>query len=127
MKLQGKIQGHDMLVLVDSGSSHTFISQTLAQMLVGVQQLKSPVQVQVANGNLLQCTAFLPQAQWSVSDYSFALDLKILPLHHFDMILGMDWLESFSPMKIHWKHKWMAIPYDGTTALLQGMVPVAAE
>lgn len=34
----------------------------------------------------------------------------------------MDWLESFSPMKVHWKEKWLAIPYQGSTVVLQGMV-----
>ncbi|WVZ50531.1 hypothetical protein U9M48_001775 [Paspalum notatum var. saurae] len=36
---------------------------------------------------------------------------------------GMDWLELFSPMKIHWRQKWMAIPYKGSTAVLQGIMP----
>lgn len=127
MKLQGRIQDQDILVLVDSGSSHTFISQSVASGLLQVQQLPVPVRVQVANGSSLQCTAFSPQAMWHVGDCHFSSDLKILPLPHFDMILGMDWLESFSPMKIHWKQKWMVIPYEGTTALLQGLLPAQTE
>jgi hypothetical protein len=55
-----------------------------------------------------------------VNEYSFTSDIKIIPLEHFDFILGMDWLEQFSPMKVHWNLKWMAIPYQGYTALLQG-------
>jgi hypothetical protein len=39
------------------------------------------------------------------------------------MILGMDWLQAYSPMKVHWGDKWMAIPYQGSTAVLQGMDP----
>uniref|UniRef100_A0A0A9BU64 Uncharacterized protein n=1 Tax=Arundo donax TaxID=35708 RepID=A0A0A9BU64_ARUDO len=38
------------------------------------------------------------------------------------MILGMDWLELYSPMKVHWKHKWMSIPYQGGTTFLQGLI-----
>lgn len=31
-------------------------------------------------------------------------------------------------MKVHWKQKWMLIPYQGSSALLQGMLPeVPAE
>lgn len=82
------------------------------------------MQVQVANGQLLQCTFVIPEVQWYVDAYSFASDMKVLPLQHFDIILGMDWLEKFSPMKVHWKHKWMAIPCEGSTAFLQGIVPV---
>ena len=36
------------------------------------------------------------------------------------MIVGMDWLESFSPMHVHWKHKWLSIPYEGHSVILQG-------
>lgn len=30
-------------------------------------------------------------------------------------------------MKVHWKHKWMAIPYNGATNVIQGIVPIPAE
>lgn len=33
----------------------------------------------------------------------------------------MDWLELYSPMEVHWKEKWVSIPYQGTTVLLQGL------
>jgi hypothetical protein len=33
--------------------------------------------------------------------YSFHSDLRVLKLKSFDMIIGMDWLEQFSPMQIH--------------------------
>ena len=39
----------------------------------------------------------------------------------------MDWLESFGPMKVHWKQKWMSIPYQGTSIILQGLVPELPE
>ena len=64
--LSGHIQGHPLSILVDSGSSHTFLNSALAQSLTGIKDLLSPVQVQVANGAILQCTSFLPSARWSV-------------------------------------------------------------
>jgi hypothetical protein len=127
MKLQGSVQGKDILILVDSGSSHTFLSTHIAAELSGVQPLQKTVQVQVANGGFLYCTDSIQQAQWSVQDYKFSTDMKIIELQHFDMILGMDWLEQFSPMKVHWKHKWMPIPYNGSTAFLQGVLPSLPE
>jgi hypothetical protein len=71
----------------------------------------------------MHCTSVLKEAEWSVDEFSFTSDLKVLPLCHFDMILGMDWLEEFSPMQVQWKSKWMAIPYNGSTAILQGITP----
>ncbi|CAD6238507.1 unnamed protein product [Miscanthus lutarioriparius] len=118
--LSGHIQGHHLSILVDSGSSHTFLNSVLAQSLTGIKDLPSPVQVQVANGAILQCTSFLPDAHWSVQGCSFVTDLKLLPLSSYDMILGLDWLASFSPMQVHWAQKWISIPYEGATAILLG-------
>jgi hypothetical protein len=39
MRLLGHIQGHDVLILLDSGSSAYFISSSLAEKLEGVQKM----------------------------------------------------------------------------------------
>lgn len=54
--------------------------------------------------------------------FPFSGDLRILPLHHYDLIVGMDWLEAFSPMKVDWKFKWLSIPFKGSQVFLQGIV-----
>jgi hypothetical protein len=46
----------------------------------------------------------------------------VLPLQHFDVVLGYDWLEEFSPMKVHWAEKWIAIPYAIGTVVLKGIL-----
>lgn len=105
-------------MLVDSGSSHSFISESVASCLKGAEPLPVAVNVKAANGQTLQCSYQFPAALWSVHGYTFCSDLKILPLAAYDMIVGMDWLEAHSPMKVHWKQKWMSIPYNGSTAFL---------
>ncbi|RLM68934.1 putative gag-pol polyprotein [Panicum miliaceum] len=127
MKLAGFLQGKEVLVLVDSGSSHTFVSSTLAASLSGVVDLPKGVGVQVADGGRLLCTAHIPSVEWSVQSCSFTTDMKILPLSHYDIIVGMDWLEANSPMKIHWKLKWMVVPYLGSHTLLQGLPEIPEE
>jgi len=118
----GVIQNQEIKILVDSGSSHTFISSQLAASLTGIESVHSSMTVQVANGSKLQCVEHIPQASWSLSGYSFWSNLKILPLSGYDMILGLDWLQCYSPMKVHWGQKSMLIPYKGTTILLCGMI-----
>jgi hypothetical protein len=95
----------------------------VGKALQGVMQLQPAVQVQVANGAVLQCDWHLPAASWSVQGCSFSFDLKLLPLLPYDMILGIDWLSSFSPMQIDWAQCWISIPYQGTTAVLIGDAP----
>ena len=127
MHLHGTLQGHKVPILINSSSTHTFLSQKLASEMEGLESLKQKLQVQVANGQMLQCTSGITQAVGSLASYTFVSDMKILPLQHFDIILGMDWLETFSLMKVHWKHKWMAIPYHCSTAFVQGIVPVVPD
>jgi hypothetical protein len=124
MCMSGNIQGNQIRILVDSGSSHTFIGADLTAHLKGVSPLSNVVQVQVANEQTINCSEFLAMVEWTIEVYQFKSDLKVLPLSSYDMILGLDWLEAFSPMKVQWKDKWMAIPYDQSIILLLGDVVV---
>lgn len=39
------------------------------------------------------------------------------------MILGLDWLEANSPMKIHWSQKWIQFSHHGSPVYLVGILP----
>ena len=80
------------------------------------------VQVQIANGGVLSCNSELHNATWSTQGYTFISTLKVLPIASYDMIGGIDWLARFSPMNVDWQNKWLAIPYDGSTVILQGIL-----
>jgi hypothetical protein len=123
LQFSGTLGGIAVRILVDSGSSHSFLSSSVATQLPGVSPVPKPVSVTVANGGSMQCTAELVSAEWSVQGYSFHSNLKILPLTSFDMIVGMDWLEAFSPMKIHWLQRWISFPYGRSTVVLHGLSP----
>lgn len=45
----------------------------------------------------------------------------------YDMIIGMDWLASHSPMQIDWQHKWLLIPYGQSSVRLQGKLKALSE
>jgi hypothetical protein len=55
--LSGAIQQHKISILVDSGSSHSFISAKLASQLDGVVPLQPSLPVKVANGQKPLCSA----------------------------------------------------------------------
>jgi hypothetical protein len=76
---------------------------------------------------MLVCSSVIPQAAWSVHENLFHSDLKVLDIPAYDTILGLDWLESFSPMKVHGQQRWMAIPYQNSTAVLYGTLPELPE
>jgi len=90
MKFLGSIQHQSVSILVDSGSSNSFISAQLAQRLSGVSPLQHSITMQVASGGTLSCSAVLSQAVWFVGDIAFQSDLRVLPLAAYDIIIGMD-------------------------------------
>jgi hypothetical protein len=97
----GSIQGVPITILLDSGSMSSFISTSVVQQLSSQIVLSSHASVSVAGGGVLNSPRILQNALWFIDDYSFTANLKLLPLTHFDMVLGMDWLEQFIPMHVH--------------------------
>jgi hypothetical protein len=80
MRLVGNIQGHEVLILIDSGSSNNFISAQLAAQLQGVKKLNQQIKVKVAGGGILTGDSELHDCTWTCQDNTFCTSLKVLPL-----------------------------------------------
>ena len=98
----GSIKSHAVSVLIDSGSSASFISASLAAKLVDVSVMPVPSTVRVAGGGLLQISQLLVHVPSTIEQVTFVTDFRVLQLTSYDLIVGMDWLEQFSPMQVHW-------------------------
>ena len=123
IRLLGHMQGHDLLMLIDSGSSSSFISVAAADRLQGVMPLKSHTAVKIANGGTLQSDSWIPGCEWNTQGHTFHTDLRVLELGCYDVILGMDWLSEHSPMDIHWGQKRMSFLHQGGNITLVGVSP----
>ncbi|XP_040259896.1 uncharacterized protein [Aegilops tauschii subsp. strangulata] len=123
IRLQGKLQSQQVLMLVDSGSSHSFISSVLAAKLQGVRHSPKALKVKIADGGQLLCNQEITRCSWSVQGHKFCTDLKVLPLGCYDMIIGMDSLEEHSPMDVHWGQKHMSFDHHGKRITLRGVQP----
>jgi hypothetical protein len=121
MRLKATIQQQEVLVLIDSGRSGTFINNTVVQQL-GLPVTAAPLtHVTVADGGKLTSEGVVENLQWWTQGHCFTNTTKILQLGYYDMILGMDWLEQFSPMWVHWQHKRMRFNYQGARITLTGV------
>jgi hypothetical protein len=114
----GTIQGLPLTILIDSGSTSSFISAKIVQQLSSQTVISQPSTVSIAGGGLLKSPGILQNAVWFIDEYAFTANLKVLPLVHFDVILGMDWLEQYSPVQVHWKCKWLYFQYGASTITL---------
>jgi hypothetical protein len=122
IKLTANLFSKSVIMLVDSSSSSSFVSQTIAAYGPEWVLLEQPLQVRVANGQLIQCTHHIPHCKISTQEHTIVISLKILPLQCYVIILGIDWLYSCSPMEVHWKENWLAFQQTQGRVVLHGLV-----
>ncbi|KAM3330169.1 hypothetical protein ACQJBY_026885 [Aegilops geniculata] len=129
IRLTCQVAGQEVIFLLDSGSSHSFLSERLASQLAGQQRLSKMQRVRIAGGGQLVCSAWIPKPKcgWSVGGHQFVTDFKILPLQHYDGIIGMDWLSAQGTMSVNWLQKWLSFDYKGSKVVLQGDLPSEFE
>ena len=113
------VNNREVSILVDSGSSTSFINGKLVTALTDVRALDRVVRVKIANGTELQCKEEVVACPWQCQGNKFSTTFKILPLGGFDIILGMDWLEKHNPV-IDWVSKQMKLMLEGQLVCLQG-------
>jgi hypothetical protein len=90
-------------VLLDSGATGNFVSEAFARTS-GLKQQESSHRVSLADGRTSDSAGMLPEADIRIGTYSEKIDLIVTPLHEFDIILGMAWLQKYNP-SIDWRNK----------------------
>lgn len=90
IKLKCSIGKVEAIVLLDSGSSHSFISEQVAALIPGWKPLHKIIQVRVADGRMLLCAHEIVDCLWLAQGTQFRTNFKILPMKCYDAILGMD-------------------------------------
>jgi hypothetical protein len=97
--LRVHVQGHDLLAVVDSGSSHNFIRDEVAHRLgVPLLPVRDGLNVIVANGDKLPCRGFYSALGIIVGTEPFNLSCFSLVLGGYDLILGTHWLRTLGPI-----------------------------
>ncbi|CAD6219531.1 unnamed protein product [Miscanthus lutarioriparius] len=121
IKLSGLVNHQEILILIDSGSSCSFISDKTVQALQCSVTSAPSVLVTVANGQKLRSDQQVQDFTWWTQGKTFTHSVRVLSISCFDLVLGMDWLESHSPMWIHWKRKLLRFSYQGARVSLKGI------
>jgi Retroviral aspartyl protease len=102
MKFKGKVDKMSVCALLDSGSTHFFVNPTVLQgEKIKVTQIV-PMMVTLANGAKMVTDLYCEDLQFQIQGYEFERNVRVLDVQGYDMILGLDWLTNFGPMKINW-------------------------
>lgn len=118
MRVRALVKNKVMLILTDSGSSHSFINTNMVEALGITPTATKPVSVQVANGDQIVTKGIITNMEWWSQGHTFHWDMKVIDIGAYDAILGYDWLAAHSPMVCDWKAKSISFADKGANVQL---------
>jgi Retroviral aspartyl protease len=104
--------------LIDSGSTHNFVSPSVLHENTHYIIVTNPMIMMVANADRMVINSKCTTIHFSIQGHEFEHDLRVLPVKGYDIILGLDWLSKFGPMRVDWQNKWVEINTNGNTVKL---------
>lgn len=76
--------------------------------------------MELADGSFLECNKKVQKLQLQIQDYEDQLNFSVMPLSHYDMILGQSWLFQYDSM-ISFRALSIQFYHDGRELTLQGL------
>jgi hypothetical protein len=127
LRVIGKIEKQPIVILIDSGSTHNFISNHVADRLhCNLTNIKA-LTVQLADGAIMACTSVCSNFQWSIQGVDFVTDVFTLDLKNCDMIFGIQWLATLKTIVCNYEEMGMAFTWQGQEVFIKGNDPVTME
>jgi hypothetical protein len=125
MKLQVRIKGTTLVMLVDIGSTHTFIKEGLLPQLGLLVTPREGLTVKVANGERVTSGGVCCATDMDISSEHFSTYFYVLPLDGFNIILGIQWLRTLGPILWDFDNLTMCFWHDGRRVLWTGVGSMA--
>jgi hypothetical protein len=121
MKISVRVGNHEFTALVDSGSTHNFISGQAAHRVGLWFQDSQGAHVTVANGDRVPCRGLAHDVAIRIGDEFFTIDCYTIGLDCYDMILGTTWLRTLGPILWDFDDLCMAFNHNGRRVLWKGI------
>ncbi|CAL1379505.1 unnamed protein product [Linum trigynum] len=118
--VKGKIGKHRLLVLIDTGSTHTFLHEKKAMELKCELLPATPLRVKLADGTILHSNRLCKAFTWTMAGHQFVHDVRVLKLGSHDLVLGLDWLRTVSPVKFDFINLQLFFDLQGQEVVLTG-------
>jgi hypothetical protein len=94
MQVRVLVGSTPLVALLDTGSTHNFISETAAARSGLPIQARPRLTAMVANGEKVPCPGVIRHAPLMIHDIAFAVDLFVMPLAGHDLVLGLQWMAT---------------------------------
>ncbi|CAN6458169.1 unnamed protein product [Victoria cruziana] len=111
MRVRGKMGGQDVVILIDTGATHSFVSTEVAQASKARTKEHPIFDVTVGDGTRLQSRYMCPDMELLIQGTPFPVDLYVLAIKGVDVVLGVSWLKTLG--RIEWDFANMRMTFDG--------------
>jgi hypothetical protein len=117
------IYGTVLRALLDSGSTHNFMDSKAAMRVGIVFSGHVGLSVAVANGDRVASTGSCTNLKIFIASDAFTIDCYGLSLGSYDMVLGVQWLESLGPVLWDFKNRTLSFERNGRTVHWSASAP----
>ncbi|MCI08622.1 enzymatic polyprotein, partial [Trifolium medium] len=119
MKVEGRIKNVEVLVLIDSGASHCFISPKVTTALGLVVTPIAAKNIKLGDGHKVLTMGVCEGVKVKIGGCDVMVDALVLELGSMDMVLGVSWLSTLGKVIMDWKTLTMQFDQGGKLVTLQ--------
>lgn len=120
MKIEGKLGDVDVVVLVDRGASHNFISPKITVAL-GLQVTPMAAKsIKLGDGHKVFSQGVCKGVRINLGPMVIVVDALVLDLGGLDVVLGVSWLSTLGKVVMAWKALSMQLWHKDELVMLQG-------
>nr|CAD1833601.1 unnamed protein product [Ananas comosus var. bracteatus] len=94
IKVQGKVEGKVLTILIDTRSTHSFIDFQVAKEVEANMSATTPLIVTMANGHKVISKHKCANFKWTMQGNTYQSELRVIRLDSSSIILGIDWLKT---------------------------------
>lgn len=120
MKLQGKIDGKTVIVMLDPGATHNFISPEVIQKIGLSVEETEEFGITLGIGETRMGKGRCNDVEVDLGAVRIMENFLPLELRHSDLILGVEWLAKLGMVSTNWKVPLMQFTWQGSKVILKG-------
>jgi hypothetical protein len=121
MQVKVRMGNHQITALLNSGSTHNFISGPAVQH-IGLNFINSHgVNVIVANADRVSSRGLAEDVAIRIGEEFFTIDCYTIPVECYDMVLGVNFLRTLGPILWDFDDLCMAFWHNGKRVLRKGI------
>eukprot|EP00253_Pinus_taeda_P032665 PITA_32665 len=123
LKIRGFLKHRPVIVLIDSGSTHNFIHQKIAEAAHYFVRAVSNFQVQIVDGGTMKCEGLYENVKIQMGDYQLKTHMFAIHMGGCDIVLSVEWLYTLGPITMDFHELYMSFKQNNSTHTLQVGAP----